>query len=52
MTLTVEVDAPDEETAIMRAGMKRADMFRLGTYYFPAASRNGEWEKLDVQPER
>jgi hypothetical protein len=48
MTLPVEVCAPDEETAIMRGGMKRAEMLRLEKAIFPGCSRV-KWERESVE---
>ena len=49
-TLPVEVCAADEETAVMRAGMKRAELLRLERQIFPAAVRQaGSWERLSVE---
>lgn len=48
MTMPVEVCAPDDETAIMRAGMKRAEMLRLERALFPRLAAK-HWERESVQ---
>lgn len=45
-TLPVEVCAPDEGTAVMRAGMKRAELTRKD-YYF---GTRPNWDRLSVKP--
>lgn len=47
VTLYVEVCAASEEEAAMRAGMKRAEMFRLERSLFPNLSRV-KWERESV----
>lgn len=49
MTVPVEVCAPDEETAVMRAGMKRGEMFRLEWSVFPRLAATSNWERESVE---
>lgn len=44
----VEVCAPDEETAIMRAGMKRAEMTKLDRYFW-GYGKQSEYVRLSVE---
>jgi len=46
VTIPVEVEAPDAETAIMRAGMRRAELLYLS--WVPLTHRRHKYERLSV----
>ena len=49
MTVCVEVCAPNEDTAVMRAGMKRAGGQELFRQLFPQTHADTKWERLSVE---
>jgi hypothetical protein len=50
VTMPITVCAADEETAIMRAGMKRAELNnQWGARGFASFRYGARWERLDVR---
>jgi hypothetical protein len=51
LRMPVEVEAEDEEQAIMRAGMKRSLLMDLNKRLFPNLARR-RWERIEITKEK
>lgn len=48
-TMPVYVCAPDEDTAVMRAGMKRSEMLKLDRYFWGPSHAPRKWTRVSVE---